>query len=179
MGTLALHVPLVVEGVASLERGVVETAVELRNVRQSLLCWALREGCPASLAAPQGSDSGQEPIFGIWSDESAEMPGPLRDQLGIPRDRSVADQSRAACGQGDPVFGELVSLIRYPMKMNWRGDLDPTLHDLSWDPLERSDLLTIQPEVARRLARSSGSAIWNESRSDPDPDPDPDDALTR
>jgi len=44
-----------------------------------------------------------------------------------------------------------VSLIRYPMKINSRGDLGLTLHDLSWDPWERSDLMATQPEVAARL----------------------------
>jgi hypothetical protein len=46
-------------------------------------------------------------------------------------------QSRVA------VFGELVSLIRFPYKVHWSGGQVQGLFDLSWDPLEKSNQLSI------------------------------------
>ena len=148
--TPVLHVPLVIAGVPELATGVVEHAVELRSVYDSLLCWALDEGCPAALGRPEDPDA--EPIVSIWSDANIGLPpGPLRDALGIPDDYEPEEISRSACAPDDPVYGELISIIRYPMKVNWASGEVHSLHDLSWDPWERSDLKKVQSDDATRL----------------------------
>lgn len=156
--TPVLHVPLVIAGAPGLEAGVVEHAVELRSVYDSLLCWALDEGCPAVLARPPAPEA--EPIVSIWSDSSLRLPrGPLREALGLPDEHEPKEVSRAFCKPEDPIYGELVSIIRYPMKVNWANDQFHSLHDLSWDPWERSDLKNIQPADATRLGRDLQSFV--------------------
>lgn len=162
----ALHIPLVVEGAPDLARGDVDAAVGLREVHASLLCWALGEACDRSLASPSG-----EPIVSIWSDASSAFPKVLLDQLGGSEEDAARDDARTGCDEDDPVFGALVSLIRYPLKANWAGDRVHSLHDLSWDPLERSDQRgragepgqALETELARFVAariqnRSAGRA---------------------
>ena len=149
----SIHIPLVVSGVESLAPGLVEAPVELRSLRQSLLCWALGTGCPAMLGSAREStpESESGPIYSIWSDRASDLTDPLSEMMDVPDGASFKNTARAACGPTDPVHGDLVSLIRFPMKMNWLGGLPPTLHDLRWDPMERSNLAKTQPEVAKRL----------------------------
>ena len=176
--TPALHVPLVVTGVASLPSGHIESAVGTRSLRSSILCWSVGEACPGALSTTasvtsllvSGNDNSPsdtrpldttEPLIAIYSDRSAEVPGPVRDQLGIPAGQLITDRSRGGCTPDDGVFGDLVSLTRYPMKMNWFDGLEPTLHDLSWDPWERSNVVTNQREVAVKLRRELESFVEN------------------
>ncbi|MGB0618319.1 MAG: sulfatase [Myxococcota bacterium] len=132
--TPAVHIPLIVEGAPDLAPGTVDAAVGLQTLHASLRCWGLGEACGRSLSAPP-----DEPIISIWSDDSSAFPKALLDQLGVAESDVAADGSRTACDKDDPVFGELVSLIRYPLKANWAGAGVHSLHDLSWDPKERSD----------------------------------------
>ena len=77
-----------------------------------------------------------------------------RAQLEVAAEQSETVDSRVGCDPDEPVYGELVSLIRYPLKVNWAGDRIHSLHDLSWDPDERSD--------KRAHAGEQGQAIESE-----------------
>ncbi len=150
-----LHIPLVVSGLRDVEPAVIEAPVELRSVHDSVLCWALGESCdsalptkPTSTTTPGATD---EPIFGIYSDSISRLPDWLVDQFGIPDHRERVDPARLKCGAEDRVFGDMVSMTRYPMKITWFEQGDPVLHDLSWDPAERSDQMKGQPELAASM----------------------------
>ena len=59
--------------------------------------------------------------------------------------------SRKTCGPADPVFGAMVAVTEYPLKLHWFERYPPELYDLGWDPHERSDLAPQRPEVVARL----------------------------
>jgi hypothetical protein len=69
------------------------------------------------------------------------------------------DPARNDCAPDAPVFGELVSLIRYPFKIYWAGDRLRSIHDLSWDPWERSDLSRTNPEMAKALGEELAAFV--------------------
>jgi hypothetical protein len=151
----ALHIPMIITGLPGLEPAVIERPVELRQVHRSIRCWALGESCPASLPTSNTTNDLEsealEPIFAIYSDSVARLPRSVVSQFGLPEPEKLSDVGRTKCSQEDPVFGDLVSMIRYPMKITWFERSDPVLHDLSWDAAERSNLMKIQPEVAAAL----------------------------
>jgi hypothetical protein len=155
VGNPVLHIPMLVSGLPNADPATIDSPVELRQIRASLLCWALGVACPTSLpiaSAPlnQGSEP-SEPIVGIYSDSVAEMPKWLVDELKIANYPPFAEQSRSKCGKQDRVFGDMVSMLRYPLKVTWFEEYDPVLHDLSWDPMERFDQMEKQPELGSAL----------------------------
>jgi len=151
----ALHIPLIVSGLPNVAATTIERPVELRQVHDSLLCWALGEACATSLPVTKPLEllesETSEPIFSIYSDSIARLPKRLVDQLDISDYENFVDPARSKCNAVDRVFGDMVSMIRYPMKITWFGENDPVLHDLSWDPAERFDQMELQPERASRL----------------------------
>jgi hypothetical protein len=146
----ALRIPLIVAGLPDVTPATVETPVEMRSLRQSLLCWSLAESCPAELPLENGTapEVANPPIFSIYSDIAAPTPEVHRTRLGFGDGQWIPDSSRSGCGPEDLVFGEMVSMIRYPMKVTWVEGQEILLHDLSWDPGERSNQLELQPKVA-------------------------------
>ncbi|MHA7838982.1 MAG: sulfatase [bacterium] len=152
-----LKVPLIVTGLTETATGVVDQAVGMHAAHDALLCWALEEGCPASLPLPGDEVSETKDLLSFYSDSSAEPAQETLDQLAPQLERigiePTSDPSRSKCRPSDPVFGEMISLIRYPMKMNWVQGHDPMLYDLSWDPAERSNQFSRQPEIAAELWR--------------------------
>ncbi len=133
--TPALRIPLVVAGAPDLSPGVSAAPVDFSRLHASIRCWGLAEDCDRSLA----EEEGDAPIYSVWSDRSATIPPPVLAQLGLPESTEAPDRSREGCTPDDPVFGALVSLIRYPVKVNWAGEEILSVHDLSWDLAERSD----------------------------------------
>jgi hypothetical protein len=150
---VALHVPLVVHGLPGAAPGVVRQPVELRALHASMLCWALGRACATSLptSRPDPPRESDEPIFGIYSDSVTRVPGFLLESLGIAPEDEPPMLARAACGPDEPVFGEMVTMIRYPYKITWFSNHAPVLHDLRWDLSERSDQMERQPERAAAL----------------------------
>jgi len=152
-----LHIPMIITGLPDLEPAVIERPVELRQVQRSIRCWALGESCPASLPINNTTNDleseASEPIFGIYSDSVARLPRSLVSQFGFPEREKLADLGRTKCSPKDRVFGDMVSMIRYPMKITWFEKGDPVLHDLSWDAAEQSNQMKVQPEVASALLR--------------------------
>lgn len=150
-----LRIPLVVAGLPETPPAVIATPVEMRHLYGSLLCWALGRSCPAALPVEPGAapETESAPIFSIWSDEVATTPKIHRERLGFGDGEWKPDWSRDACRPDDRVFGDMVSMIRYPMKATWVEGQGIELHDLSWDPDERSDQREVQAAVAEPLAR--------------------------
>jgi len=74
---------------------------------------------------------------------SAWVSGGRRRPWKIPRD--------PGCDPDDPVFGELASMIRYPLKINWAGGGVHSLHDLVWAPRALGVGQTVGPETERAL----------------------------
>jgi hypothetical protein len=146
----ALHIPLIVTGLPGVRPAAIEEPVELRSVRASLLCWALGRSC--SEALPTESDANRsQAIFSLYSDSVVSLPQWMLDRLDMKREDEVPSRARARCRDEDLVFGDMVSMIRYPMKITWFSNNDPVLHDLSWDPAERSNQILHQPDLAASL----------------------------
>jgi hypothetical protein len=150
-----LEIPLIISGLPEAEPVVIERPVELRQLHQSILCWALDETCPASLPVgvpKEGAEpAAEETIISIYSDSVSRLPMFIVDQLDLPEDRDRTDYSRSKCDEEDHVFGDMVSMIRYPMKMIWFEKGATLFFDLSWDPGERSDQMEGQKERAAAL----------------------------
>ncbi len=146
-----LHIPLIVTGLPDVPPAIIDHPVGLQEIRESLHCWALGENCPADLPTshtPSGDDAAlSQPIFSMFSDSVVDRPQGFRGR----REKNSKDESRSKCTADDRVFGDMVSMIRYPMKMTWFENYDPVLHDLSWDPDERFDQLERQPELAQEF----------------------------
>jgi hypothetical protein len=155
VGDPVLHIPMIVSGLPETAPSVVDRPVELREVRQSLHCWALGEGCPADLPVADRLESLPfelvEPIFAIFSDSVMGLPTSLIEEFSVSNPEALVPKSRTKCGEKDRVFGNMVSMIRYPMKMTWFEKYAPVLHDLSWDARERFDQMEHQPELATAL----------------------------
>jgi hypothetical protein len=151
-----LQIPMVVVGVPDTEPTIIDLPVELRSLRSSLLCWALGQSCASSLPTtaedrdPQALAK-QGAIFSLYSDSVVSLPDWMRDRLGISREEELPSLARAKCRRDEPVFGDMVSMIRYPMKITWFSESEPVLHDLRWDTAERSNQMERQPELAATL----------------------------
>jgi len=91
-----------------------------------------------------------DPIISIYSDRVVVKPDGLD---GVP------ESSRSRCNAQDRVFGNMVSMIRNPMKITWYEKYGSVLHDLSWDPKERFDQSEQQPELALELREELESLI--------------------
>jgi hypothetical protein len=63
-------------------------------------------------------------------------------------DRSA---KRVGCGPEDRVFGPMAAITRWPFKLIWFQRYPAELYNLSWDPMERSDLAAIQTDVRALL----------------------------
>lgn len=151
----ALHIPLIIAGLPGLASGVIDDPVELREVGPAIRCWALDIDCPVTL--PTADSPGVStppdpaPIFSIYSDSVSRLPDWLMSQFGNDELVDGVDPARLECTPEDRVFGEMVSMLRYPMKMIWYSENEVVLHDLSWDPDERFDQSELQPELAAKL----------------------------
>jgi arylsulfatase A-like enzyme len=155
-----LNVPLVVHGLPGLSPGVRDEPVELADLAPSILDWAGVEipedlpGRPLS-AAPAASKS-ERLIVGLYRDIYTNQP-PATDPgaalAGVKLSSPLGDERRRGCGPDDRVFGNIFSLTRYPHKLIWFENGPAEIYDLSWDPHERSDQTSFQPEIVAALER--------------------------
>jgi hypothetical protein len=153
-----LHVPMVISGVEGGTSGIVESSVGLLDVGAALRCWALKEDCDSNWPLPGQTEgrpvepkSASPPLFSFYSDATAMMPKAVLDNWTVPEGYEWVNRHRDSCGPEDRVFGEMASMIRYPMKINWVEDQPFEVYDLSWDPEERSNLVEVQVEKAAEL----------------------------
>lgn len=68
------------------------------------------------------------------------------------------------------MFGDILSLTRFPFKLIWYERHPPQLYDLSWDPRELSDIAPHRPELVARLS-SELERLRKESRLRPPSEP--------
>ena len=153
-----LHVPLVIEGLPDSVPGIVESPVGLVDLAGALRCWALAEGCETTWPLPSRTkDSSDEPssvgppLFSFYSDSTLTIPPRILDSYVVPEGYELVNPHRKSCLPKDRVFGEMASMIRYPMKINWVEDQPIEVYDLSWDPEERSNLAEVRVETSEEL----------------------------
>jgi arylsulfatase A-like enzyme len=161
-----LKIPLVVHGLADTEPGRIDAPVELADIAASVLHWA-GIGVPPDWVGrplptrPSETARGGTDLLALYSDERPRAPGKRVPGL-KPIDRN---KKRKGCGPDDRVFGTMAAITRWPFKLIWFQRYPAELYDLSWDPMERSDLALIQPEAVaplleevRRLMGEAGLA---------------------
>lgn len=160
-----LRVPLAVHGPTLLPE-VIDRPVELRDIARSLLGWA---GADASGIRAAGLPSGEagaldEPasLFALYSDTRMRLP-PAFDATSAQR---VRDYKRQGCSPADRVFGDMLSVTRYPFKLNWYERYPSEFFDLSGDPGEQArqpalhhpEVFSALEEQAREFADRLGLA---------------------
>jgi len=163
-----LHIPLVVHGVPDAPAGGIDTPVTLEDVAASVLDWAEVEippefgGRPLPIrdSVPGRSDAD---LLALFSDATAKESSNGEEQLSFSED--AQNLKRSSCRSHDPVYGDMIALTRWPFKLIWFEKYPAELYDLSWDPMERSDLANLRPEIsgplieeAQRLAADLGLA---------------------
>jgi arylsulfatase A-like enzyme len=152
LGEAVLHIPLVVQGLPDVSPAVVDAPVALEDIAPSILAWAgleVPEELPGRVlpTLPSGQAEERE-LLAFWNDTPRlKAPGGYKIF-----DEGLAERRRAFCGANDRVFGDLLSLIRFPYKLVWFERHSPELYDLSWDPEERSDVASHHPERVARMA---------------------------
>lgn len=131
-----LHVPLVVHGAPRSDPAEIDEPVALGDLADTIVGWAGggREPLPTRSEAGVVSELTEFETLGAHAPAVAIMA-----------------RARGPCDRSVPVFGDMRSLIHYPLKLMWFSDYPPALYDLSADPTESNDLSARRPEDARRL----------------------------
>ncbi len=154
-----LRVPLVVHGLAETPPAVIAAPVGLGDVAPSLLGWLGFDAPPAWSPGrlPRAAEpaAGERPLRAAYSD--APLVTPQRTRTNHERD---AARRRRGCGESDRVFGEILSLVRFPFKLVWYERYPAQLFDLRWDARELSDVS--QHEVERTASMLREIAIWRD-----------------
>lgn len=157
-----LHVPLVVQGLPETTPAVVEAPVGLEDLTPSILAWTGVSPPPAldGRLLPVGATSHPpaRSLFAVYTDERGAAAPDWPDAVRIPAPTGPRDP-RSACGPEDRVFGTLLAHTRFPYRLIRFAEGPSELYDLRWDPLERSDLASQQPERVAELERTLEAAV--------------------
>lgn len=163
-----LHIPLVVHGVPDAPAGGIGLPVTLEDVAASVLDWAGVEIPPEFSGRPlpirdSVPDRSDVDLVAVYSDATLKEPSNGEGHLSFSED--AQNLKRSNCWSRDRVYGDMVALTRWPFKLIWFEKYPAELYDLSWDPMERSDLADLRPEIsgplieeAQRLAAELGLA---------------------
>ncbi len=134
-----LRVPMIVHGLPGIAPGVIDEPVGLLDVVPSILHWSGSESAPGlagrvlPTSAQAGLDAAPRSLIAAYHDDE--------------------DTGRKFCAPSDRVFGDMLSLTRYPFKMIWFEDGEMEMYDLSWDRGERSNLRVARHEETASLER--------------------------
>ena len=164
----ALRVPLIVRPPGGRQPVRIAEPVSLLDLAPSILDWV---GLPVppewpGRPLPSGARESDERARSLLSAYRDAYPSTLgMGQGGLGR-RSKA-LPRAKCDGADRVFGNMVSLLRYPFKLQWFERYPPQLYDLSWDPEEKSDVAAHHPELVARLAEQAAGFAAVATRDSP------------
>jgi arylsulfatase A-like enzyme len=155
----ALHVPLIVHGLAGVQPSAIEHPVGLMDIVPSILRWAGIEAPPELPGrplpqTPDAAPSGERSLFAAYSDQYMQV-SEFWDE-GAQRGH---EKRRQFCGPLDRVFGGMATLTRYPFKFYWFERYSPELYDLSWDPNELSNQSKYRPELVERFASEVESYV--------------------
>ncbi|MDH5307869.1 MAG: sulfatase [Myxococcales bacterium] len=172
-----LSVPLVVHGLPGVDPGVIDAPVELADIVPSVLQWigsVIPEDLPGR-PLPLSPDAAPSPrtLVAAFTDTPLVPPEQYKSSLS---QEGMEDRARYACKPGDRVFGDIISVTRFPFKLIWYETGEPELYDLRWDSRELSDLAQYEsdriakmlPEIAN-LRRRTSLAPSAEKRGEVDP----------
>jgi arylsulfatase A-like enzyme len=160
-----LRVPLAVHGPA-IPRAVVDRPVELRDIARSMLRWGRADASGIAAAGLPVEETGSlDPpgsLIALYSDTRMRLPSAFD---GGSAER-VRDYKRQGCGEADRVFGDMVSVTRYPFKLNWYGRYPSEFFDLRRNPgeqpteqaLHRPEVFAALEQEARAFADRAGLA---------------------
>ncbi len=164
-----LNVPLVVHGIPNAPVGRIELPVTLVDVAASLLSWVGTEIPPeiAGRPLPTRASVTNRPdvdLLAMYSDEKLKLPENWEGDLEPTEE--TRDEKRSGCWPRDRVFGKMAALTRWPFKLIWFENYPAELYDLSWDPLERSDLAELRPEISGPLIEETERLMDEIGRAD-------------
>jgi len=153
-----LHIPLVVHGVPDAPADRIDLPVTLEDVSASVLDWAGVEIPPEFSGRPlpirnSVPDLSDVDLVALYSDATLAEPRNGEQHLSFSAD--AQNRKRSNCWSRDRVYGDMVALTRWPFKLIWFENYPAELYDLSWDPMERSDLADLRPEISGSLIEAA------------------------
>jgi len=166
-----LRVPLVIHGPEPRAPLRIETAVQLADVAGTILTRVGVE-VPAGLRGRTLPESDQSPpvqrdIVARYLDPNAR--GNDDEQMLAVLGRQQTRAMRANCTEDDKVWGDMIALIRHPLKLIRFDRFDDELYDLANDPGERRNLADDFPELFDSMSNALTQRLEGVTGGRPEP----------